>query len=82
MAGGRKGLGMVMDAGFMGRAVMGCLREGVVGRGILPEDRKSRAWSFEKAPCIRGRGVKGQCSVIRSPKALGTKTPLGGPDLE
>lgn len=39
---------MVMEAGSMGRAVIGCLRVGGVGRGILPEDRKLRGWSLEK----------------------------------
>lgn len=75
---------MVMEAGPMGRAVIGCLRVEGVGRGILPEDRKPRGWSLEKgmSPASEVGEVKGHCSVIRLPKALGTKTPLGGPNLE
>lgn len=46
---------MVMDAGSMGRAVMGCLRVGGVGRGILPEDRKPRAWSLEEGRPLHQR---------------------------
>lgn len=56
---------MVMDAGFMGRAVMGCLRVGGVGRGILPEDRKPRAWSFEKGRPLHQR--QGRLRVSAQP---------------
>lgn len=46
---------MVMDAGSMGRAVMGCLRVGGLGRGILPEDRKPRVWSLEEGQPLHQR---------------------------